>query len=256
MKNLFLITVLIYLVSCKDNAPEPCKDPSNSHCINYDPCYGKLPTNADFTMTEAFGITPPLMGWEFYDTDTCSNSYVTFIAKDSSANSYLWQIGTDTFQRRSVTIHFPSNWVTHTNQINFIDVNLTVKKTPDKNCFPTDSGFAVKTRRLYFICDTANLIKGVFVGTWNNSSQIDTVGFFYWQKMLPNGPIVKLRFTNTSTKCFEYTDDIYYGYREVSFGIPSCIGRSYAKIVKETGKLIIRTTNNNKDTATFNGNRI
>ena len=256
MKVLFQFMILFYFVSCKDTAPEPCKDPSKSHCINYDPCYGKLPTNADFTMMEAFGNVPILDGWDYYNTDTVSNSYVTFTAKDSTASTYLWRIGTDTFQRRSVTMQFPSNWITHTNLVNFVDVSLTIRRAPYVKCFPNDSGVDSKSKRLFFICDTSNLIKGVFVGSWNKSSQIDTVGFFYWQKMLPNGPVVKLRFTNTSTKCFEYTDDIYYGYREISFGIPVCIGRSYAKIDSNTGKLIIRATNNNKDTAIFNGYKI
>ena len=112
MKVLFQFMILFYFVSCKDTAPEPCKDPSKSHCINYDPCYGKLPTNADFTMMEAFGNVPILDGWDYYNTDTVSNSYVTFTAKDSTASTYLWRIGTDTFQRRSVTMQFPSNWIT------------------------------------------------------------------------------------------------------------------------------------------------
>jgi hypothetical protein len=62
-----------------------------------------------------------------------------------NADRYEWIIGLDTFTSKTVSLAGFSNL--NPNGIT-IPVQLKVWKTPDRNCFPDDSGFSVKNRRL------------------------------------------------------------------------------------------------------------
>ena len=133
--------------SCtKDPEPEP------------DPCAGKNPVTADFHIYEAFpGGYPD--GWELYDTDTVATDIITFSALEKAAQ-YEWRLGTETIRKKTFTrSSFPNN-------VN-IAVRLKVIKTPNRTCFPEDSGIVAKTR-VFFAASGAHkklAIDGKFRGS-------------------------------------------------------------------------------------------
>src|SRR5688572_30493108 len=108
------------LVSMSCNEKQPCSDPTNPDCYNYRPVVVKKDLRADFSMVEDFGMYPRVQGWEYYDTDTSLSPFVTFTALDSTAIKYLWQIGSDTFSSRSITVQFPFPWLYHTGNVRSI----------------------------------------------------------------------------------------------------------------------------------------
>ena len=122
---LFMIYWFLWLQACRPKPPEP------------DPCLGKNPVTADFHIYEGFpGGYPD--GWELYDTDTVVTDIITFTALEKAAQ-YEWHLGTETIRKKTFTRSgFPPN-------VN-IAVSLKVIKTPDKTCFPKDSGIVSKTR--------------------------------------------------------------------------------------------------------------
>lgn len=135
MKKLLLILFLVNLYGCcKD-----CTDDTNPDCSNYNPCKGKTETSAEFKIFETIGNRQ-------LETDIIfaglSQGY-TFKAIDSTADEYLWEIGTEKITTKSVYRRgFPID--------KYVSVKLTVKRNnPFKKCFPNDSGVAVVTKSIY-----------------------------------------------------------------------------------------------------------
>lgn len=135
MKSVSLITfgllfVVLFLSGCKDKEPAPCTDPTNSLCPNYDPCYRqKIPVTAEFDFMGYDGAVFPgganlvfgRPGFEQFNqqlnkdtvriasSDTLFPVDVIFKARDASAESYEWRIGTDprTWTTRKFSLDFP-----------------------------------------------------------------------------------------------------------------------------------------------------
>jgi len=123
-KILVLGIIVSLLQSCKHDPEDPCKS--------------LRPVSAAFTIYETFPYVTP-SAWKPYDTDTIRTFGATFTAVEEGA-SYEWTIGSETIRTRSFYRQdFPINVP--------IPVTLKVTKNPNRNCFPTDSGVATKTRR-------------------------------------------------------------------------------------------------------------
>lgn len=183
----FLLLVLITLVllgtqSCK----KECHDPSNPDCENYDQCFGKEKTNADFTISEVVG------GRAFETDEVWRNSYVQFTAKQDF-DSYQWVIGThkDTFYTKSCGLSgFPEGQT--------IQVRLVGKRKPNTDCFAGDDGIdtVYKTFKVT-ASDSLLQIYGEYDGYYSNDPN-HKVTVKVWRNMIPDSPTwrPKAYFTN------------------------------------------------------------
>jgi hypothetical protein len=123
---LFILTGISLLAaqSCK----KECHDPSNPDCENYDPCYGKNRTSADFTINEIVGGKP-------FETDEIWHiNKVRCIAKQDF-DSYEWVVGdhVDTFSTKGFELGgFPEGQT--------FKVRLIGKRQPNTHCFADDDG--------------------------------------------------------------------------------------------------------------------
>jgi hypothetical protein len=102
--------------------------------------------------------------WKDIDTDTLINNGLLLVAEQvGSANdpvSYFWEIGAGTYTTKEVSISF-----TDFPRPPFIEVKLTVRKTPNRSCFPNDSEATTLTRKLYFKDDyKQSLVYGIYKG--------------------------------------------------------------------------------------------
>jgi hypothetical protein len=170
MKNLLYSLLFIFLLfACKDDdgiaISPPCDDPANVECPNYDPCYGKLPTTAEFTMSNNFGGDEP-WNMQFYEDSIFFGGLIKFEAVDSTADYYQWIFGLDTLEGgpelrtayRSLYLSLPPGQYS---------AKLKVAKNVDKTCFPSDSGRDSIQKSFYFehnLCkaQVTNKFKGVF----------------------------------------------------------------------------------------------
>lgn len=156
-KHFLYFTVLCFLFvdgcSCSED-PKP------------DPCAGKIATTAEFTLYEMGGKFKLKKAKLYTDTVVFSNSYgcnpdgdsikvfpnttscrIYFDAKDTSATSYLWEVG-DNIKNFTVSGFFLdfNSWATPA----YIDVKLTISKIPNKLCHPLDDGKDTTIRRIFF----------------------------------------------------------------------------------------------------------
>lgn len=122
MKKLFFLTMLllaiIILTGCPDDPVRPKPDP----------CDGKMPFKADFTIYEQ-------PGWEdtlFVADTVISGNTVHFVA-NGNYDTYRWTVGTqkEEYFTKSFTISFNEEYSN-------IDVRLIATKKPDTLCFPDD----------------------------------------------------------------------------------------------------------------------
>ncbi len=148
-----LIGVLLYtssvIVSCK----RKCSDKSNPDCENYDPCYGKSATNANFQQLLQFGDG-------YIDIDSLAlpeiwdaRAGVTFKAIQSFDSS-LWEHGSEIILNQSQ--FYRSNYPNGK-----ISTKLILMRKPNNHCFPFDNG--IDTVEKFFYVVPVN--KGLSVNT-------------------------------------------------------------------------------------------
>jgi hypothetical protein len=168
------------LNSCRDNE-DPCQDPRNPECENYNPCLDAKQVSARFHIYEYSQFHSLDPNWVNYDTDTSVMSGIVFNALETNAQSYTWYIGNETQPRSgpSVTIDFSNNRTPKR-------IRLIVHKEPNLRCFPNDDGIDTVDRMLYFVnyLDTANIpVLGTFKGVSNrnpNQEMTIKIGFHKW----------------------------------------------------------------------------
>ena len=131
MKNKHICLLLLVLaMGLGGQCKKKCYDPTNPQCEDYDPCYGKKKVSAQFTIHEA--VANRSEEWKYYDTDTIFTDAAYFTALEDNAQ-YEWHIGADVLTTKKVTrTQFPRGQT--------IPITLIVTKTPDKSCFPNDTG--------------------------------------------------------------------------------------------------------------------
>lgn len=132
MKTIVMLTTSIILLAAS-SCRKKCYDKSNSECENYDPCYGKTATTAEFTQKIPFGdifvnvdsFAGPI--WEPFNG-------VVYFKTISDFDSCIWTHGVETiknireFNRNS----YPSN--------SQIKTQLVLYKKPNNTCFSNDNG--------------------------------------------------------------------------------------------------------------------
>ncbi len=168
LKYIFLLVLAAaVLTQCKKDDDDPCCDPTNPECPNYDPCLGKIETTSDFAILQPYAQVGPNAGTYFEDSVTFGAT-MRFVAKDTTADSYRWILGVDTIYneievtRSSFSLPEGSYPVT-----------LKVTKDPDSLCFPLDDGMDEKTKFFTKIngCDAAiwGEYRGVLKSNVNDS---------------------------------------------------------------------------------------
>ncbi len=192
MRFLLLSLICITLLSTQSCKKE-CHDPTNPDCENYDPCFGKEKTNADFTISEVVG------GRAFETDEVWRNSYVQFTAKQEF-DSYQWVIGTheDTFYTKSCGLSgFPEGAT--------IKVRLVGKRQPYTGCFSGDDGIdtVYKTFKVT-ASDSVRPIYGEYEGYFSNYPN-HKVTVNVWRDMIPDVPTWKTKtyFTNIPVEGIE-----------------------------------------------------
>lgn len=161
MKSKFFIPVWPLFLLCLfiSACQEPCFDPENPECENYDPCFGLSGTSADFEMFECIKCNYPdsLMR----KTDTSRGGYVYFEAKED-LDTYTWKVGSDsrTFTEKRFRLLF-------TDFKGPVPVQLIGTKQVNPSCFPEDNGIDTINKTLFItgvLPDSLTPITGVFEG--------------------------------------------------------------------------------------------
>lgn len=168
MKRFYFYLMLIFSTtifsSCDGDDEDDCCDPTNPECANYDPCYGKEATSADFAILQPYAQVGPNAGIYFEDSVTFGAA-MRFVAEDTTADTYRWILGLDTIydevEVSSSTFNLPEG---------SYPVSLMVTKEADSLCFPMDDGIDEKTKFFTKIngCDAA--IWGEYKGVLESSS--------------------------------------------------------------------------------------
>jgi hypothetical protein len=137
MKNKYLcLSLLLLMIGLGSQCKKKCYDLSNPDCENYDPCFSKQATNADFKIEE-------LVGSHWFETDSVNGrlNTIRFTATQTAA-SYTWLIGSEVIHDKSFTrTRFPAN--------RWINITLIIQRTPDKQCFPNDDGIDTLVKKMY-----------------------------------------------------------------------------------------------------------
>lgn len=178
MKEILKLSFLLILVTtlaagCQDDDENTCCDPTNPECPNYDPCFGKMETTADFAILQPYAQVGPNAGTYFEDSVTFGAT-MRFVAKDTAASSYRWILGVDTIydevEVTRSTFSLPEG---------SYPVSLKVAKDPDSLCFPLDDGMDETTRFFTKIngCDAAiwGEYKGVLESNSNDSLVVQLI---------------------------------------------------------------------------------
>ena len=145
------------LIGCTDTSPV------------IDKCKGAIKTDASFKMYEYVEMyDQDRKTWPYYDTDTSAVLSMLFVANDSTANSYKWEIGSEVYNTRKLLLYFPRYLIGGS-----IPITLSISRTPNLSCFPEDKGVDSTTRTLTLVDRCKSLVNGIFFG--KSTSTNDTV---------------------------------------------------------------------------------
>jgi len=120
--KMLLLLIATQYWGCRKECPKPCQDPTNPDCENYDPCFGKVAANADFTMEVKLGERK-------FEADTFGSTNTVIFTAKKWAESYHWIIGGNEYKTQSFTNRDFPQYVN-------IQVTLIVKNTTILSCNP------------------------------------------------------------------------------------------------------------------------
>jgi len=163
----------LFIQSCKPDE-EPCNDPRNKACPNYNPCLDAKETSAAFTMEEnvVLNLNRRLMAPNHfirYDTDTCKRWNDIIFTCTQKADSIWWIFEDDEMrpqwqQKQSFSIKFGSPRVFQT-QPEQVKIRCIVKNNKPNPCIPNDNGIDTFTRYMVYM----PVYQAGFIGTYSGS---------------------------------------------------------------------------------------
>ncbi len=173
MRHTYIILLLLAAIlcgifscqGCKD-VPEPCDDPGNPQCPNYDPCHGrKTPVSAAFNVYSFYprDLAYPPSSDTILEQDTVLAGHrLMFAALDPDADSFEWTVGEDdrTWSTRSFHLSFPCNLVE--NQT--LTVQLITTRLKDTVCAAEHILRDTVRRALHFVSLDKIGIQGAYEG--------------------------------------------------------------------------------------------
>ncbi|MEQ8360286.1 MAG: hypothetical protein RH860_12415 [Cytophagales bacterium] len=173
--------LLLFLHSCKDDSgeptPQPCNDPTDINCPNYDPCFEKSPVKADFTISGALSNVLPYVDSFVVDT-AFHGGQLKFEAVDKEADYYKWYLGTEIVEGPNE--HTVFRTINNLSK-GIYTAALMLQKSPDSVCFPFDDGID-STNQIFTkvdICDLAvvNKFKGVYESNPEDSITLEIINW-------------------------------------------------------------------------------
>lgn len=207
-----LVTLLCFsfiIFSCCDE-DEPCTNPRNSNCPNYDPCIDVKEADASFRIIDSIpgfdcndgrGIINLV-----YEVDTIWSSKSLYFKANKPASSYEWKIGSDP------TIHTEKEFKLSFGDeiLGNVQVTLVMKINDQDNCLTSITKSDTLTKVIHFIQpnnETA-LVNGFFKGV-NIDAPLDT----FIIGIPASTPLDGLQ--NFPKGCSSQTIDFYFGYQGI-----------------------------------------
>lgn len=181
----FILLSLLWLAMCREK-PEPVRP--------VDPCLGKKPVTADFTIKENVGDS-------LVETNqVLMYNFATFEAV-GEYDSYEWQIGDDerVFTGKKVSLLF----LDHLAGLR-IPVRLTVKGQPDRSCFPTGKSVDTLTKSFTVIRYEQAPIVGRYEGYFGsdqNTKEVVEVKYVSPEEVPVSEPFGGFDLTNINRGC-------------------------------------------------------
>lgn len=147
---LYIFLVSFLTINCRKESSK-CHDSSNPNCDNYNPCAGKQPVSADFTIGCYLGN----FTFDHYDFDYIEDSIfvqqsefnslkLLFKAKETNAK-YTWYLGSEIIN--------DSVFVRDFSRVPYgkYTIKLIVDKNPNLLCHPTDDGLDTLIKSFFII---------------------------------------------------------------------------------------------------------
>jgi len=149
-----------------------------------DPCKAKKPISADFYIYEypfaGYDRNEDIKKFPFFDTDTTITQFVKFVPKDTTAESYRWEIGNGVYTTTSVVLDFAVDDKPFT-----VPVKLTAIKRSDTTCFPEKKGTDIKLRTFLSKQDlNSSEVYGMYKGNRYGQGRIDTATLIIYRNVI------------------------------------------------------------------------
>lgn len=172
-QTIFLLAFVTLLFSaCDPDDDNTCCDPTNPECSNYDPCYGKIPTTAEFKIAQQYAPFGSNATIYIEDSVLTYGTGIRFKAVEQEGASYRWILGLDTVYNETEVYKTIGSLPPGA-----YPVFLQVTKTPDSLCFSADDGVANRMQHFHLIngCDAIiyNRFKGVFTTSPEDTTIIE-----------------------------------------------------------------------------------
>lgn len=208
--SIFTIVLFGYLLlgalsSCNPDEDQPCNDPTNVYCPNYDPCLVFGPADASFIMydTISLNFADTAFAMEIWDSTGAGNARVYFRANDIRAGAtYTWKVGLD--QR---TFEGPEFHLGFTGFAGTIDISLMVTIEDEFACWSEAEKVDTFTRTLHFVDKQAEdwPIMGTFRGALESTpnESLDLTMYIF---ELPSNGIYRPELIGYDMDC-PYDDD-------------------------------------------------
>ncbi|QNL21101.1 hypothetical protein HZR84_03820 [Hyphobacterium sp. CCMP332] len=171
MRIIACLLLTIFMLGCNNSDDDPdlvCNDPTNPNCPNFDPCFNKFPTTADFSISKQLGFTEP---WnEVYVIDTVFfGGIIRFRAMDSLADTYKWYLGAEIIEGGPELFEIERSFFAPL-QPGIYNAALVTSKTADQECFPNDTGIDSVFREFVIKDNTCEaLVINKFKGTFDDA---------------------------------------------------------------------------------------
>ncbi len=167
-------------MACQDEDPEPCMEPSNPDCANYDPCYGKELPSAAFLMEEQLRDENSQIVYIIEDSIFRGTRIRFRSPLESPEFQHTWYIGAETLSGYQVERLFRDVPRPAT-----ITVHHVIEYPVDSTCFPQDDGKDSVSQSFYLIEYWNELAS---FGTFRVANENSTDSFdFKVSMLLPDG---------------------------------------------------------------------
>lgn len=173
---LFTTAMILSMLSCQSckDIPEPCDDPSNPECPNYDPCHTRrTPASAAFEVR--MNHTPRVIA----EDTVVAGAALTFVALDSTpGTTYEWQVGGP--QNSSQTISYFLIFRCESVVGQTIPVRLITTRLIDSTCLNISELRDTFIRNIYFFPDRESFVFGRWQGALESAPHdVYTLEFGY-----------------------------------------------------------------------------
>ncbi|MFA7626279.1 MAG: hypothetical protein WCZ17_04460 [Candidatus Kapaibacterium sp.] len=211
MKKLIFLTLLLLAIIMLTGCPD---DP-----VRPDPCDGKSPFKADFTIYEQMGFHNMK-----FEADTVVRYNVVHFVANGEYDSYRWTVGTqlEEYTTKSFALSFDGVFSN-------IPVRLIATKRADSLCFPNDRTIDTVIKYVTSVIP-ADLERSYlpFVGTWRGSTDKDPLDTFDVEL----GYIVSRDNNGDLDRTFHFINNLNKGCQGVFHQVD---GRKFAEVVLSTG---------------------